>query len=64
MAPSPPHLKVDCWWQRREKSGDDNYGHVQRLVREAVACYRARGYDGTITMSHTVGHFTESCSSL
>jgi len=45
-----------------EAAGDEQYSHVQALVRDAVHIFRARGYTGTINMSHTVAHFTESCS--
>ena len=38
------------------------YDRVQRLVRDAVAIYRARGYGGTITVSQKVGIFTEACT--
>ena len=44
-----------------EAAGDEQYTHVQMLVRDAVRIFRARGYTGTINMSHTVAHFTESC---
>jgi len=45
-----------------EAAGDEQHTQVQRLVREAVRLYRARGYVGTINMSHTVAYFTESVS--
>ena len=31
-------------------------------MRDAVRIFRARGYTGTINMSHNVAYFTESCS--
>merc|ERR1711869_193600 len=45
-----------------EAAGDAQYSQVQRLVREAVRLYRARGYVGSVNFSHTVAHFTESVS--
>lgn len=45
-----------------EREGDESFSRLQRLVREAIGLYRARGYIGTISISHTVGAFTESCS--
>jgi len=43
-----------------EAEGDERYSHVQVLVRDAIRIFRARGYTGTINMSQTVGHFSES----
>ena len=45
-----------------EAEGDARHTQVQRLVREAVRLYRARGYDGSVNMSHTVAYFNESVS--
>lgn len=45
-----------------EAEGDAQHTQVQRLVREAIKLYRARGYTGTINMSHTVAYFNESVS--
>lgn len=48
--------------QAAEAEADQQYSHVQVLVRDAVRIFRARGYTGTINMSHNVAYFTESCS--
>jgi len=45
-----------------EAASDEQYTQVQKLVREAVKVFRARGYNGSINMSHTVAYFNESCS--
>jgi len=45
-----------------EVAGDEQHTQVQRLVQQAVRLYRARGYTGTINMSHHVAYFTESAS--
>lgn len=45
-----------------EAAGDEQYSRVQKLVSEAVKVYRARGYSGSINMSHSVAYFTETCS--
>jgi len=45
-----------------EMAGDEQHTQVQRLVQQAVRLYRARGYTGTINMSHHVAYFTESAS--
>ena len=44
------------------RDGDEQYSQAERIIRDAVALYRARGYVGTITISHKVGIFTETCS--
>jgi len=41
---------------------DERFDKVERLVRDAVVLYRARGYNGTISISQRVGVFTESAS--
>ena len=46
---------------KADAEADEKTTQVQRLVRDAVLLYRARGYQGTISMTHTVGYFTESC---
>ena len=43
-----------------EAEGDENWTKVQRLMRDAVLLFRARGYEGYITMSYSVLYFTES----
>ncbi|KOO25495.1 hypothetical protein Ctob_002804 [Chrysochromulina tobinii] len=48
--------------QAAEAEADQQYSHVQVLVRDAVRIFRARGYTGTINMSQNVAYFTESCS--
>ena len=45
-----------------EEAAEEKATQVQRLVRDAVLIYRARGYAGAITMTHTVGYFTETCT--
>lgn len=45
-----------------EEEGDAQHTQVQKLVREAVALFRARGYCGSINMGHTVAYFNESVS--
>lgn len=45
-----------------EAAGDAQNTQVQKLLREAVKVYRARGYTGTISLSHTVAYFNESVS--
>jgi len=45
-----------------EAAGDEQYTQVQKLVSEAVKIFRARGYNGSINMSHSVAYFTETCS--
>ena len=40
----------------------DQYGQSHRLVRAAVLVYRARGYNGSITIAHKMGIFTETCT--
>lgn len=45
-----------------EAAGDAQHTQVQKLLREAVKVYRARGYSGTINLSHTVAYFNESVS--
>jgi len=45
-----------------EAAGDEQHTQVQKLVQQAVRLYRARGYTGTINMSHHVAYFTESAS--
>lgn len=48
--------------KRLEAVADEQYTHVQVLVKEALRLYRARGYNGTINMSQNVAYFTESTS--
>ena len=48
--------------EKEEEDGDVSYTHLQNLLRQAIAVYKHRGYIGTITISHTVAYFTESCS--
>jgi len=48
--------------ERLQAEGDARQTQVQRLVREAVRLYRARGYSGSINMSHQVAYFNESVS--
>lgn len=43
-----------------EADAEEKATQVQRLVRDAVILFRARGYEGSISMTHTVGYFTES----
>jgi len=45
-----------------ELEGDAQNTQVQKLLREAIKVYRARGYAGTINLSHTVAYFNESTS--
>jgi len=45
-----------------EAAGDAQHTQVQKLVREAVRLYRARGYCGSINMAQTVAYFNESVS--
>ena len=45
-----------------EAEGDAQFTQVQRLLREAVRLYRARGYCGSISLSHNVAYFNESVS--
>lgn len=45
-----------------EAAGDAQYSQVQKLVREAIKLYRARGYNGSISMSQNVAYFNESVS--
>jgi len=45
-----------------EKEGDEQHTQVQKLVRDAVRLYRARGYNGSINMGQTVAYFNESVS--
>jgi len=45
-----------------EAEGDAQHTQVQKLVRESVRLYRARGYCGSINCSHTVAYFNESVS--
>jgi len=45
-----------------EAEGDERFSRVQRLARDAVVVYRARGYEGNVSMSHTIGHYTETVS--
>jgi hypothetical protein len=45
-----------------EAQGDAQHSQVQRLVKEAVRVYRARGYTGSINMAQTVAYFNESVS--
>lgn len=45
-----------------EAAGDAQHTQVQRLVREAVVLFRARGYCGSINMGQTVAYFNESVS--
>lgn len=49
----------------REDGGEadrEKYTVVQRLVHDAVAVYKARGYAGTISVSSTIAFFNESVS--
>lgn len=48
--------------QAAEEEGDTRFSQAQMLVRDAVELYRARGYTGNISFSHTVGYFSESAS--
>jgi len=45
-----------------DESDDPSYSRLQSLLHEAVCIYKHRKYIGTITLSHTVGYFTETCS--
>jgi len=45
-----------------EAQGDSQHSQVQRLLNDAIKLYRARGYKGSINMSHTVAYFNESVS--
>ena len=45
-----------------EAEGDAQHTQVQRLIKEAVKLYRARGLSGSVNFSHTIAHFTESAS--
>ena len=47
---------------RIEAAADEQYTHVQRLIKEAIGVYRARGYQGTISVSQSVAYFSESAS--
>jgi len=53
-APAPIHDVPD--------SDEQYYSQTERLVRAAVFVYRSRGYNGTITIAHKVGIFTETVS--
>jgi len=45
-----------------ESQGDEQFTHVQILLKEAIKIYQARGYAGTISLSQTVAYFSESAS--
>lgn len=51
--------KVDT---EAEINGDEQFTHVQSLLKEAIKIYQARGYAGTISLSQTVAYFCESAS--
>ncbi len=48
--------------EEMEKNGDISYSQLQMILYQAIHIYKKRGYIGTISMSHTVGYFTESCT--
>mmetsp|Transcript_19774 Transcript_19774/g.45435 ORF Transcript_19774/g.45435 Transcript_19774/m.45435 type:complete len:267 (-) Transcript_19774:209-1009(-) len=41
---------------------DERDSTARQMIRDAVAVYRSRAYTGSITISHKVGIFTETCS--
>ena len=47
---------------KTETDGDLSYSQLQMLIYQAIHIYKMRGYIGSISMSHSVGYFTESCT--